>query len=55
MSRVMTIGTLTASIAHEVNQPLAAIAANSSACLRWLARDEPDLNEVMSSSGFATS
>jgi C4-dicarboxylate-specific signal transduction histidine kinase len=48
MSRVMTIGTLTASIAHEVNQPLAAIAANSSACLRWLDRDEPDLNEARS-------
>jgi signal transduction histidine kinase len=48
MSRVMTIGTLTASIAHEVNQPLTGIVANSSACLRWLARDEPDLEEARS-------
>jgi C4-dicarboxylate-specific signal transduction histidine kinase len=48
VSRVMTVGTLTASIAHEVNQPLAAIVANSSACLRWLARDEPDLDEARS-------
>ncbi len=37
MSRVMTLGELTASIAHEVNQPLAAIVTNSNACLRWLA------------------
>src|SRR4026208_2545610 len=36
VSRVMTLGELTASIAHEVNQPLAAIVTNSNACLRWL-------------------
>jgi C4-dicarboxylate-specific signal transduction histidine kinase len=47
-SRVMTMGALTASIAHEVNQPLTAIATDSSACLRWLAHDEPDLNEARS-------
>jgi C4-dicarboxylate-specific signal transduction histidine kinase len=46
VSRVMTIGTLTSSIAHEVNQPLTGIVTNSAACLRWLARDEPDLNEA---------
>ena len=48
VSRVMTIGALTASIAHEVNQPLTAIVTNSSACLRWLAHDEPDLDEARS-------
>jgi C4-dicarboxylate-specific signal transduction histidine kinase len=46
VSRVMTMGALAASIAHEVNQPLTAIATNSSACLRWLAHDKPDLNEA---------
>ena len=37
VSRVSTLGELAASIAHEVNQPLAAIVANGNACLRWLA------------------
>lgn len=41
--RVTTLGELTASIAHEVNQPLAAIIANAGACLRWLDRETPDL------------
>jgi PAS domain S-box-containing protein len=41
--RVTTLGELTASIAHEVNQPLAAIIANAEACLRWLNREIPDL------------
>lgn len=45
-ARVSMLGELAASIAHEVNQPLAAIAANGAAGLRWLARDEPDLHEV---------
>jgi PAS domain S-box-containing protein len=45
-SRVMTMGEMVASIAHEVNQPLAAVATNASACLRWLARDPPDLGEA---------
>jgi len=40
------LGELTASIAHEVNQPLAAIATNASAGLRWLDRPEPDVAEV---------
>jgi two-component system, LuxR family, sensor kinase FixL len=40
------LGELTASIAHEVNQPLAAIVANGDACLRWLSRDVPELDEV---------
>ena len=43
VTRVTTLGELTASIAHEVNQPLAAIIANAEACLRWLDRETPDL------------
>ena len=38
------MGELTASIAHEVNQPLAAVVANAEACLRWLDRGTPDLD-----------
>lgn len=45
-ARVSMLGELTASIAHEVNQPLAAIAMNASAGLRWLDRPEPDVEEV---------
>jgi C4-dicarboxylate-specific signal transduction histidine kinase len=45
-SRLTTMGAMTASIAHEINQPLAAIAANANAGLRWLARSSPDLEEV---------
>jgi len=45
-SRLSVLGELTASIAHEVNQPLAAIAANGAAGLRWLSRPVPDLDEV---------
>jgi PAS domain S-box-containing protein len=43
-NRVATMGQLTASIAHEVNQPLAAVVANAEACLRWLDRGTPDLD-----------
>ena len=39
VARVATLGELTASIAHEVNQPLAAVVTNGEACLRWLGRD----------------
>ena len=46
VTRVMTIGELTASIAHEVNQPLAAIVTNGNACLRWLAGATPNLSEA---------
>ncbi len=49
VSRIATLGELTASIAHEVNQPLAAIVANGEAGLRWLKRDVPDLVEVRNS------
>jgi PAS domain S-box-containing protein len=44
VARVTSLGELTASIAHEINQPLAAIAANADACLSWLGRTPPDLN-----------
>jgi len=46
LSRVMTVGELTASIAHEVNQPLAGVVTNGNACLRWLDRQVPDLEEA---------
>jgi PAS domain S-box-containing protein len=46
ISRVTTMGELTASLAHEVNQPIAAAITNANTCLRWLARDEPDLEEA---------
>ena len=45
-ARLTTLGELTASIAHEVNQPLAAITTNAEASMRWLARPEPDLEEL---------
>src|ERR1700733_9344360 len=44
--RITTIGELAASIAHEVNQPLAAVVANADACVAWLAREHPDLVEA---------
>ena len=46
VTRVMTMGELAASIAHEVNQPLAAIVTNGNACLRWLAGESPNLDEA---------
>jgi signal transduction histidine kinase len=46
LNRVATAGELSASIAHEVKQPLAAVVAQSSAALRWLAHTTPDLNEA---------
>jgi signal transduction histidine kinase len=45
-SRLSTMGQLTASIAHEVNQPLAAIITNADACLLWLDADPPNLEEA---------
>jgi signal transduction histidine kinase len=45
-NRVATMGQLTASIAHEVNQPIAAALTNAQAALRWLAMNPPDLGEV---------
>jgi PAS domain S-box-containing protein len=46
VTRMTTLGELTASIAHEVNQPLAGVIANAEACLRWLDRGTPDLDAV---------
>ncbi len=43
---VTTMGELTASLAHEVNQPIAAAVTNANTCLRWLTRDHPDLEEA---------
>jgi signal transduction histidine kinase len=51
VTRVTTLGELAASIAHEVNQPLAAIVADASACLQWLAADRPDLDSVREALG----
>ncbi|WP_180899166.1 PAS domain-containing sensor histidine kinase [Martelella soudanensis] len=44
--RLSTLGELTASIVHEVNQPLAAISASGDASLRWLKRNDPDIGEA---------
>ena len=49
VTRLTTLGELTASIAHEVNQPLAATVTNGEACLRWLGRPVPDLGEARAS------
>jgi PAS domain S-box-containing protein len=46
ISRVTTMGELTASLAHEVNQPITAAVTDANTCLRWLARDQPDLEEA---------
>jgi len=45
-SRVTTMGELTASLAHEVNQPIAAAVTNANTCVRWLAGDTPNLEEA---------
>jgi PAS domain S-box-containing protein len=45
VTRVTTLGELTATIAHEINQPLAAVVTNANASLRWLAGDSPNLAE----------
>jgi C4-dicarboxylate-specific signal transduction histidine kinase len=46
VARITTIGELTASIAHEVNQPLAAVVANADACVAWLGLQTPNLAEA---------
>jgi PAS domain S-box-containing protein len=46
VTRMTTLGELTASISHEVNQPLASVIANAEACLRWLNRETPDLDRA---------
>jgi PAS domain S-box-containing protein len=46
VSRVTTMGELTASLAHEIKQPIAAAVTDANTCLRWLGRDQPDLAEA---------
>ncbi len=46
VNRVTTMGELTASLAHEVNQPIAAAITNANTCMRWLAADTPNLEEA---------
>ncbi|HTT22122.1 MAG TPA: ATP-binding protein [Candidatus Sulfotelmatobacter sp.] len=46
VNRVSTMGELTASLAHEVNQPIAAAVTDANTCLRWLTRDQPDMEEA---------
>jgi len=46
ISRITTMGELTASLAHEVNQPIAAAVTDANTCLRWLNRDQPDMEEA---------
>jgi signal transduction histidine kinase len=46
LSRITTMGELTASLAHEIRQPIAAAVTDAKTCLRWLARDEPEVAEA---------
>jgi len=46
INRVTTLGELTASLAHEIKQPISAAATDAKTCMRWLHRDEPDLAEA---------
>lgn len=46
VARICTMGELTSSIAHELNQPLGAIAIDADRCLQWLSREVPPLNET---------
>jgi PAS domain S-box-containing protein len=46
VSRVTTMGELSASLAHEIKQPIAAAITDANTCLRWLARDQPNLQEA---------
>jgi PAS domain S-box-containing protein len=47
MARVTTLSALTASIAHEINQPIAGVVTSAGACLRWLNRDQPDVQRAL--------
>jgi two-component system sensor kinase FixL len=51
VTRVTTLGEMTASIAHEINQPLAAVITNGSDCLRWLAGATSNLDEAREAVG----
>lgn len=52
-SRLSSMGELTASLAHEVSQPIAASITNASTCLRWLSRGQPDLEEARAAAARA--
>ena len=52
LNRVMTVGELTTSIAHELNQPLAAIVMNANAALRWLTLDPPNIAKTRDSAAL---
>jgi PAS domain S-box-containing protein len=54
VTRVTTLGEMTASISHEVNQPLAAVINSAAACLRWLDRGTPNLDEARSAVEWIT-
>lgn len=53
-NRVSSMGELTASLAHEVNQPIAAAITDAHTCLRWLSRDQPDLEETRAAASGRT-
>lgn len=46
MARITTLSALTASIAHEINQPISAVTTSAGACLRWLNRDQPEVQRA---------
>jgi PAS domain S-box-containing protein len=51
LSRVTTMSELTASLAHEIRQPISAAITNAKTCLRWLARDHPEVTEGQEAAG----
>ena len=51
VSRMLTVGEMGVSVAHEINQPLMAVVLNGDACLRWLGADPPNMEEVRKSVG----
>ena len=54
INRVTAMGELTASLAHELNQPIAAAVTDANTCLRWLMRDPPDLEEAREAASRTT-
>jgi C4-dicarboxylate-specific signal transduction histidine kinase len=55
IARLTMMAKLAASIAHEIGDPLTAVVINAEACLRWLNRDEPDLDEAQDAASSITS
>lgn len=53
VNRITTMGELTASLAHEIKQPIAAAVTDASTCLRWLKRDAPDIAEAQEAASRA--